>query len=336
MPPIPAATLAAVDPAQCLPALALDDDFATWTAERDLLASDAFDTQFVIETGIDGRPSFRFGDGVNGLGPALGTALTPSGRFGRGTAGNIGSSALAHVVLPVAQHGADLTVTNPLPARGGVDPEPISAIRIAAPQAFRVPERAVTAADYAAAAMRHDEVANAVAVPRWTGAWQTMLVYVDRVGGQDVDDAFRKKLLDYLESYRLMGFDIALRRAIATPLDISLFVCARPDALRITVAARVRDALRAVGGASGQPGFFSPDNFTFGSPLYLSKLIAAVMAVDGVQSVTPLRFQRLGRVAQGEIARGVIHPGDFEVLQLDDDPSFPERGRLALTMGGGR
>ena len=24
---------------------------------------------------------------------------------------------------------------------------------------------------------------NAVAIPRWTGAWQTMLVHVDRKGG---------------------------------------------------------------------------------------------------------------------------------------------------------
>ena len=215
-------------------------------------------------------------------------------------------------------------------------PESIAAIRIAAPQAFRSQERAVTAADYEAAAKRHPEVANAAAVPRWTGAWQTMLVYIQRKGGAPVDNAFRRALLEHLEFYRLMGFDIALRGAVGAPLDIELFICAKPGELRSTVAARVREALRPSGGASGRHGFFHADNFTFGSPLYLSKLIAAVMAVDGVQSVTPRKFQRLGRLPQGEITSGVMRPGSFEVFQLEDDPSFPERGRLTLTMGGGR
>ena len=96
---------------------------------------------------------------------------------------------------------------------------------------------------------------------------------------------------------------------------------------------RVRDALRPLSGSSGEHGFFHADNFTFGSPLYLSRLIAAVMAVEGVQSVTPKKFQRLGRLPQNEIANGVIRPGDFEVLQLEDDPNFPERGRLGSFAG---
>jgi hypothetical protein len=336
VPMVSATALAAVDPARSLPMLALEDDFATWTVRRDLLESGHFSRDFVIETGIDGRASFRFGDGINGLAPAPGTVLAPRGRFGSGPGGNIGVAALAHVVVPLAQQGADLTVTNPLPGRGGAAPESISAIRIGAPQAFRRQERAVTAADYAEAAMRHDEVANAIAIPRWTGAWQTILVFVDRKGGLPVDKPFRRVLVEHLEFYRLMGFDVALRGAVAAPLEIELLVCAKPGELRSTIAARVRDALRPSGGGSGEHGFFHADRFTFGSPLYLSRLIAAVMAVEGVQSVTPRKFQRLGRLSQSEISYGVIRPGDLEVLQLEDDPSFPEKGKLTLAMGGGR
>lgn len=335
-PQAPASVLAQVDPARCLPALTLDDDFGDWSARRDLLESDRFDRDFVIETGMDGRPTLRFGDDVNGQAPSPGARLTIAGRFGAGPQGNIGVGALAHVVLPQSQQGARLDVTNPLPARGGASPEPITAIRIAAPQAFRRQERAVTAADYAEVAMRHDEVANAYAIARWTGAWQTMLVFIDRKGGLPVDKPFRRELTQHMEFYRLMGFDVVLRGAQAAPLDIALTVCAKPGELRSTVAARVRDALRPFGGAEGKPGFFHPDNFTFGSPLYLSRLIAAVMATAGVQSVSPKTFQRLGRLSQGEIDSGVIRPSDVEVLQLDDDPSFPERGRLVLTLGGGR
>jgi hypothetical protein len=184
--------------------------------------------------------------------------------------------------------------------------------------------------------MRHDEVTNAMAIPRWTGAWQAMLVYIDRKGGLAVDPTFRRDLLAHMERYRLMGFDVALRGVAMASLDIELLVCARPDDLRSTVAARVRDALRPSGGASGVHGFFHADNFTFGSALYLSRLIAEVMKVGGVQSVKPVRFQRFNRLPQTELADGVIRPGDFEVLQLEDDPNFPERGRLVLSMGGGR
>lgn len=336
LPMLNAHDLAGVDPAHCSPALALEDDFATWTARRDLLESGPFSRDFVVETTIDNRATARFGDSANGLPPAPGTVLVPRGRFGFGPGGNLGTGALAHVVLPLSQQGAKLSVTNPLPARGGTAPEVISAVRIAAPQAFRRQDRAVSEPDYAEVATRHPDVANAVATRRWTGAWQTMLVYVDRKGGVAVDKDFRRVLLTHMEHYRLMGFDVGLRGAVAAPLDIELLICAKPEELRSTVASRVRDALRPSGGSRGVPGFFHPDHFTFGSPLYLSRLVAAVMAVEGVQTVNVHKFQRLGMQTSNELADEVIRPADFEVLQLEDDPSFPEKGRLVLTMGGGR
>jgi hypothetical protein len=331
-----AQALVAVDAGQAGAALVLDDDFGPWTARRDLLKSGHFDRDFVIETGIDGRPSIRFGDGVNGNAPAPESLLTALGRFGSGLGGNIGAGALGHIVLPLTQQNARLQVTNPLPARGGAAPEPVSAIRIAAPQAFRIQERAVTEADYAAAAIAYPDVANAIAIARWTGAWQTIIVYIDRKEGRAVDEAFLRGLGAHIESYRLMGFDVALRPAKPAPLDIQLLVCAAAGAIRSAVAARVRAALRPSGVPGGARGFFHPDNFSFGTSLYASGLIAAVMAVEGVQSVRLQRFQRLGRVAQNEIALGLIQPRELEVLQLSDDPSFPENGKLALVMGGGR
>jgi len=35
-------------------------------------------------------------------------------------------------------------------------------------------------------------------------------------------------------------------------------------------------------------------------------------------------------------AGGVLKLGPFEIAQLDNDPSFPERGRLTLDLRGGR
>jgi hypothetical protein len=324
-----------MEPGDVLPALNLADDFATWDSRSDLLASGWFDRDFVVETGLEDRAQLRFGDGVNGLAPAPGTAFLPSGRFGLGRTGLVGHDILTHVAVPVAQAGARLTVTNPLPGRGGADPETAASIRLYAPEAYRVQDRAVTATDYALCALRHPEVVNALAIPRWTGAWQTILLYLDRQGGLPIDRAFARDLMTFLQHFRLMGFDVALRGARPAPLDIELRICARPGELRATVGQRVRDALRPFGPRDGSPGFFHPDRFTFGTPLYLSALVAAAMAVPGVETVTPLKFQRYGKVAQGEIDAGVIRPAEAEILECADDPSFPERGRLALILGGG-
>ncbi|NAZ73952.1 putative baseplate assembly protein [Kineococcus sp. T13] len=337
-----AGALLTVDPAQCLPEVALEDAFATWTVRRDLLSSGRFSRDLVVETTPGGDPALRFGGGhgagadSGGLAPGVGEQLTVRGRFGSGTVGNLGPDALGHVVVPDADADLGLaSVTNPLPGSGGRAAEEVAAIKVAAPQGFRRQQRAVTAADYADAARRFAGVANAVAVARWTGAWQTVVVHVDRVGGAAVDRWFRDALLTHLERFRLAGFDVAVRGARPVPLDVSLSVCAQPRELRSEVGRRVRAALSPFGSA-GRPGFFHPDRFTFGTPLFLSALVAAVMAVPGVQSVTPLVFQRFARVDRDELGRGVIRPADAEVLELRDDPSFPERGRLTITTGGGR
>nr|WP_314445288.1 baseplate J/gp47 family protein [uncultured Sphingomonas sp.] len=336
LPPGSATAIREADPAACLPAVSLQDDYGSWNVRRDLLKSDPFDREFVVETAMDGRPQFRFGDDVNGMTPVGGSSLKAVGRFGSNTRGNVGAGAIGRVVLTDARAAATITPDNPLAARGGTDPESIEQIRINAPQAFRVQERAVTADDYAVAARRHPDVSNAIAYPRWTGAWQTMVVNIDRIGGKPVDAAFRAALLLHLEHFRLMGFDVRVEGAIPAPLDLRLAVCVQDGELRSDVAGRLRNALRPSSLATGEPGFFHPDHFTFGSPLLLSQLVAAATAVPGVLSVEANLFKRLGRAAAGELDAGVIRPSGAEVLQMSDDPNFPERGRLDLDMRGGR
>ncbi|NYT32052.1 putative baseplate assembly protein [Rhizobium sp. WYCCWR 11128] len=327
---------ALLDPGEVLPALSLTDAFSTWHARTDLLASGRFDRDFVVETGLGGQTQLRFGDRINGLAPADGTVFLPAARFGVGRPGLVGHDVLTHVAVPASQAGAAIEVTNPLPGRGGADAEPAASIRLKAPEAWRTQDRAVTAEDYARCALRHPAVINALAIPRWTGAWQTILLYVDRQGGLPVDGGFIKELMTFLERFRLMGFDIAVRGARPAPLDIKLRICAEPEALRAVVGQRVREALRPFGPRDGAPGFFHPDRFSFGTPLYLSNLVAAAMAVAGVETVTPITFQRYGKTAQGELDAGIIRPAEAEIIECADDPSFPERGRLALVMGGGR
>ena len=80
----------------------------------------------------------------------------------------------------------------------------------------------------------------------------------------------------------------------------------------------------------GRLAVFHPDNFSFGQPVYLSRIVAATQAVEGVEAVSALKFQRMAAPDAGSLENGVIPIGRLEIAQLANDPNFPERGRLAL------
>jgi hypothetical protein len=112
------------------------------------------------------------------------------------------------------------------------------------------------------------------------------------------------------------------------PLDIEVHVCVKPGYFAADVEQRLLDVFSASRLPGGGTGFFFPDRFTFGQSVYLSAVIATAMAVPGVAYATPVRFQRLGRKAAGEIASGRIPMARLEIARLDNDPNAPENGRL--------
>lgn len=322
------------DPRQALPAVQLDDGQALWTPRLDLLASDRFAREFVVETDNRGRAFLRFGDGELGAAPPLGADFTANYRIGNGTAGNVGREAIGRAVTTLS---GIYRVWNPLPASGGIDAESLDHAKADAPQAFRTQERAVTADDYQRVAELHPEVQRAKARFRWTGSWLTVFITVDRLSGKavDGDPAFAADLLHHLDRYRMAGYDLELLDPVFAPLDLKLFVCVKPASFK----SDVRQALNALFSsrvlASGEPAFFHPDRFSFGDSLYLSRVVAAAMAVEGVASVELKRFKRQNRKAAGELAAGVIAAGAMEILRLDNDPNFPERGKIEFVLEGG-
>lgn len=337
------------DPRQAVPAdmhLELDDPAqfgdqillgaSRWTPRRDLLASDRFAQEFVLETEADGRASLRFGDNQFGRRPEPGARLLASYRQGGGAAGNVGPDSIVRLVCdePLIRPFV-LRVRNPLSAQGGCDPESADTVRLFAPESFRSQERAVTEDDYARMAERHPQVQRAAARLRWTGSWYTVFVSIDRRGGLALDAAFRTEMLAHLDRYRLAGYDLELQEPAYVPLDIELAICVLPGFMAAAVEQSLLARLSNGLDAQGQPAFFHPDHFSFGGSLALSALVEAAQSLVGVASVEVLRFQRWGRTAQGERAAGVILAASLEVLRLDNDPNFPENGRLRLSMRGG-
>jgi hypothetical protein len=305
-----------------------------WTVEPDLLQSTRTDPHFVVETENDGVALLRFGDNTHGERPKAGTAFTATYRFGNGAAGNVGAEAIFHIVSNVLR--VFDSVTNPLPAAGGIDPEDIEAARRDAPQAFRTQERAVTAADYAAAAERRAEVQRAAATFRWTGSWHTVFVTADRFGGAAVDADFEARLRRHLERFRMAGYDLEVDGPRDVALDISLHICVHPGYFRSEVLRAVQRELGTGVLPDGRLAVFHPDHFTFGQAVYLSRIVAAAQAVQGVEAVWVQKFERLGQPDALPMETGVLPIGRLEIAQLANDPNFRERGRLTLEAGGGK
>jgi len=339
---LPAAPLTQQSPEEALPDAELQGDGEVWSVRRDLLHSDRFAVDFVTEIEDDGRASIRFGDGVFARPPTPGSHLTAHYRVGNGRAGNVGAEAINRVVLA----GDGITrVWNPLPASGGTDPERLEQVRLFAPQAFRRQERAVTEADYAEVAQRHPEVQKAVATRRWTGSWYTIFVAIDRTGGRAVDADFEAELLAHLERYRMAGVDVEIDGPIFVPLDIVLRVCVQPGHFRSQVKQQLLRVFSAQDLGDGTQGFFHPDHFTFGQPVYLSQIYQTAMAIDGIAWVEVTRFQRWGEapnqhidngvLVNQDIAQGALMADRLEVLRLDNDPNFAENGKIDFDMLGG-
>jgi hypothetical protein len=306
----------------------------TWTPVNDLLNSDRFAMEFVVESEDDGSTYLRFGDDTLGLKPAKDAAPTASYRIGNGVAGNVGAGSITRLVKDAAAD-AVLQVWNPLPAAGGVEPETLEQVRQFAPQAFRVQERAVTAADWTDVAERQSGIQKAAARLRWTGSWYTAFVTFDRQGGLPVDTTFKSRMLSALERYRLAGYDLEFNGPVYVPLEMSLMVCVKKGYFRSNVKQSLLEKFSSYNLPNGQRGFFHPDNFTFGQPIYLAQIYQAAMAVEGVDSVRVLKFKRWGKVDAGELAAGELKPGQFEILRLDNDPNYPENGKIEFNMQAG-
>jgi len=337
----PAAGLLLQDVRQALPVIVLKENGSTWTPRRDLLSSSHNALDFVVEVQNDLTPRLRFGDGILGSEPVDG--LTAIYRTGNGAIGNVGAEAIANVVsTALIPLNGIVNVRNPLPAQGGIDPESLDQVRSFAPWAFRTQERAVTEADYADVSERQPDVARAQATLRWTGSWYTMFVTIDRKGGQPVDSAFRSRMRNFLEQFRLAGYDLEIEAPRFVSLDLAFTVCVAPGYFRSAVRLALLDAFSNRDLADGTRGFFHPDDFTFGESVYLSQVVARAMQVPGVRWIdtndvppAPNRFRRWGEASHGETAAGRITMARLEIARLDNDPNQPENGKIDFFMEGG-
>jgi hypothetical protein len=303
----------------------------------------------------DGR-TVRFGDGEFGLIPSEGTIFKVQYRLGNGTIGNVASGALQYYAsaanvatflkampelaqVPLATQALLNNVTsstNPFAANNGMDAESLANVKLLAPQAFRtVTYRAVRKEDYVDAAELLKWVQRAGAEFRWTGSWLTGFVTPDPKASTELLPTQRNALQQQMDRYRQAGREIYVAEPVYADIDLQIDLCLEADALAGEVKARVLLAMFGKGGPRPVEGYFSPDRYTFGTPLRRSTLEAALQAVPGVKAVEGIRIRRRGWFIWQPFSNYEYDPGHQTIIRLNNDPLHPEQGTLKILTHGG-
>ncbi len=333
-----------------------DPGGAAWTFVRDMATTDLDSTAFTLEEGMwrkvvthrtptsgdiefqdyagDEGWTIRFGDGAFGRPPEDGTALEARYFTAPGSAANLSPDSVTHLTAPANAPAGQLfdyaeAVTNPLQITSGTDEESPEDIRISAPEAYRaLPLRAVRPEDFSDILERFGWVQRASATTRWTGSWSTYFVAADPLNGFALTDAQRKELGDEIDCIRQATRDARQAAPDYIDIDLEVEVCASTDAYPGEVAERVTKALTS-------PGFFAPDNFTFGQPLRRSGLEAAIQCVPGVKGVEKIRLRERTRRGWHDFTEPELTVEPWQIVRLQNDSTYPGRGALSVKAHGG-
>jgi hypothetical protein len=294
--------------------------------------------------------TIRLGDGEFGkVPPSERTVFKVIYRVGNGSRANVPADTLTRF-MPLSEEDEKLlteiadpidpenleAITNPLPVENGIDAEDLDTVRKLAPYAFRaITYRAVRPLDYAKAAERLEWVQRAGASFRWTGSWMSAFVTPDPSGAVTVTLQQYRELKQQMDRFRQAGREVIVKNPQYADIDLEITVCAAPTSFQGEVKEKVLEELLGKGGVRAQAGFFSPDNFTFGSPLQRSVLEAVIQAIPGVRAVKKMVIRRRGWHDWQEFRELTYPVAVNEIIRLENNPLHPERGSLKIKMEGG-
>ncbi|MGH8563224.1 MAG: hypothetical protein ACREXW_03735 [Gammaproteobacteria bacterium] len=328
-----------------------------WQWQRTLLNARGFEDQFTLDDGTWRRVigfrrigeviehvdyasgagfTIRFGNSEFGRTPPNGTVFRVRYRTGPGTRANLPADTVVNLRNPEDETQADLAsvldaVTNPLSIINGIDPEDAAVTKQIAPEAFRaITFRAVRPEDYAEIAERLPWVQRAGARFRWTGSWLSAFVTADPLGSFELSPEHRTELENLMDCVRQAGREVFVRNALFVNIDLEIRICVEPFAYAGQVKSRVVEALVGRKGVRPTKGFFDPDNFTFGTPLRRAALEAAIQDVTGVRGVEKMCIRARGITELREFVELTFNVGHDQVIRLQNDPRFPERGSLRI------
>ncbi|HEY2160877.1 MAG TPA: baseplate J/gp47 family protein [Solirubrobacteraceae bacterium] len=245
-----------------------------WTEREWMYGAGADDHVYVVEIDDDGKHYVRFGDGVIGARLPSGAHVEAEYRTGLGTAGNVATGALK---VPLTRPKGLQSVSNPIAAAGGADPETLDEARANAPNTVRTFERIVSLQDVEDQARENALVAKAHAAWIMVGTDLGVGLTVAGPGGAQLGT----------DQLRELRADLDARRDHNRPLQI---VGYKPLALGITVRLIATEAdLKpedvAAAAQRALLGHFAFDVRQFGQTVHLSEVFTATQSATGVLGV---------------------------------------------------
>jgi hypothetical protein len=167
------------------------------------------------------------------------------------------------------------------------------------------------------------------------------------VGTGELSYKLRKEVEAWLNAVRLIGEDLEIRPPIFVPLEIKVILCAMPDVWPEDIKFILEQEFSDGWTPDGRKGFFHPDLWTFGQPLYASQIIGHAMKVKGVEHVvaqkkgpgsagTSISVRIKRRNGPFEPVESLTQVAYNEIIQVQNDPDHVERGSIAFEVKGGR
>jgi hypothetical protein len=163
----------------------------------------------------------------------------------------------------------------------------------------------------------------------------TVFTAADPKGGSTIGIDQEIQLVELLNRYRLAGYESYAPPPNYLSLDLSIEVCADDGWFEGDVEAGVVQALSGTNCPNGARGFFFADRFSFGTPLYRSRLEAAIQGAPGVKGVHTIQYRQRGAFADFRDLPDAVTPAPTQILRVENDPSWPERGTIRVIAEGG-
>lgn len=275
-----------------------------WEPVASFAQSAAADRHFTLDAE---RGELRFGPAIRqpdggwrqfGAVPPAGSALRFTRyRYGGGRAGNVAAGALTMLASPRAEV---VSVTNPQPATGGADAEPLESARRRAALELRTRSRAVTVEDFERLTVEASPRVARALCSAPPGSGPVRVHVLPRIDPPDrlltleeltPEEDLMRFLAEKIEERRLIGTSVVLLPARLRGVSVAVDIHAAPLADLERVRQDVEHALYTylnplIGGSPDGPG----GGWSVGRALGQGELFGIVYGISGVQSVNVLRM----------------------------------------------
>ncbi|MDT5294749.1 MAG: hypothetical protein QOJ76_1629 [Acidobacteriota bacterium] len=256
---------------------------ARWTEVGTLYDAGPHDHVYMVRSSDKGQATVIFGDGIRGARLTTGREnVVATYRSGIGTAGNLGAGQLTMLkTKPAGVRG----VTNPVPAEGGVNPEPMLTARTHAPLTVRTLARIVSLLDYEDFVRTQPGVAKVQVEIIYGGRTRTIYLTIADEDGGPVSPTFTSDLLAAINLYQASAQKVQV--GSYEPLYFNLKAQVYYDSQ--FEAKEVQTLVKAL-----LIETFSFERREFGQGLESSELVKLIQGVHGVIAVNLEAFYLVG------------------------------------------